>query len=307
MNDSEFQKSTAVSASANAFVKDDNKDLPVLVRGLSLESADQIYHITKSIYQGEPYKSSRDVLIGRELRDELEINIGDKLTITTPTGIESTLTITGFYDLGVASINKSWVITNIRTVQHIFNLGNRMTSIEFTVEDAFTADAIANRIKETVNSSEVKIENWKAQNSELLQGLESQRSSSLIIQVVVILSMVTGIASVLVVSVLQKSRQVGILKAMGIQDIAASMIFIYQGFLLGLVGSVIGIALGIGLLLSFNIFNVNSEGKPLLDLYIDYRSILISWLIVVLASTFASIISSRKSLKLNPVDVIREG
>ena len=300
-------KTIAVSASANAFVKDDNKDLPVLVRGLSLESADQIYDISNSIYEGKPYKSPRDVLIGRELRDELEVNVGDKLTVTTPEGTKSTFTITGFYDLGVASINKSWVIANIRTVQQIFNLGNRMTSIEFTIDDVFLADVTSNTIQQTLNSNDIKIENWKTQNTELLSGLESQRVSSLIIQVVVIFSMVIGIASVLVVSVLQKSRQIGILKAMGIKDVAASMIFIYQGLLLGLVGSILGIILGIGLLLSFNIFNVTAEGKPLFDLYIDYRFILISWFIVVAASTLASLIPSRKSLGLNPVDVIREG
>ena len=300
-------KSVAVSASANAFVKDDNKDLPVLVRGLDLESADQIYNISNSIYEGTTYKSPREVLIGRELRDELEVNVGDKLSVTTPDGTESIFTITGFYDLGVASINKSWVITNIRTVQQIFNLGNRMTSIEFTVDDVFLADTISSRIQRALNSNDIKIENWKAQNTELLSGLEGQQSSSLIIQVVVILSMVTGIASVLAITVLQKSRQIGILKAMGIKDVAASLIFIYQGLVLGLVGSVIGILLGLGLLFAFNTFSTNSAGEPLLNLYIDYKFILISWFIVVAASTFASIIPSRRSLRLNPVDVIREG
>jgi len=300
-------KSVAVSASANAFVKDDNKDLPVLVRGLDLESADQIYNISNSIYEGTTYRSPRDVLIGRELRDELEVNVGDKLSVTTPDGTESIFTITGFYDLGAASINKSWVITNIRTVQQIFNLGNRMTSIEFTVDDVFLADTISSRIQRALNSNDIKIENWKAQNTELLSGLEGQQSSSLIIQVVVILSMVTGIASVLVITVLQKSRQIGILKAMGIKDVAASLIFIYQGLVLGLVGSVIGILLGLGLLFAFNTFSTNAAGEPLVSLYIDYKFILISWFIVVAASTFASIIPSRRSLRLNPVDVIREG
>jgi lipoprotein-releasing system permease protein len=119
--------------------------------------------------------------------------------------------------------------------------------------------------------------------------------------------MISGIASVLVISVFQKSRELGILKAMGIKDKDASLIFIYQGFLLGLIGSLIGILLGLGLLLSFNSFNVNADGEPLVDLYIDYNFIFLSWLTVVICATLAAIIPARKSLQLNPIDVIREG
>jgi len=300
-------RNIAASASANAFIKDDDKDYPVLLRGFDFRSADQIYSIGNAIYEGAAYKTPRDVIIGRELRDELHMNIGDKLTVMTPAGLETLFTIAGFYDLGVASINSSWVITNANTVQQIFGFGNRMTSIEMTVNDVFMADTIADRIRQTINNGSVKVENWKEQNAQLLSGLQSQLASSLIIQVVIILSMITGIASVLIISVLQKSRQIGILKAMGIKDSDASMRFIYQGLILGVVGSIIGIILGIGLLLAFNTFNVDAGGVPLLELYIDYKFILVSWLIVVAASIFASLIPSRKSLSLNPVDVIREG
>jgi lipoprotein-releasing system permease protein len=78
-----------------------------------------------------------------------------------------------------------------------------------------------------------------------------------------------------VISVLQKSRQIGILKAMGIKDKAASMIFLYQGFLLGIVGSTLGILLGLGLLYSFYYFNVTPEGKPLVELYVGFDFIIL--------------------------------
>jgi lipoprotein-releasing system permease protein len=129
----------------------------------------------------------------------------------------------------------------------------------------------------------------------------------LIIQVVVLISVIVAISSVLVISVLQKSRQIGILKAMGIKDRAASMIFLYQGFLLGIVGSTMGIALGLGLLYSFYTFNVTADGKPLVELYLGFDFIVFSWFIALLAATVAGVIPARKSLKLNPIDTIREG
>ena len=300
-------RATSVSASANAFVKNGSSNLPILMRGFNFESADRIYNIADSIYKGRPYQSRREVLVGRELGEELEANVGDKLAVVLPNGSVSTFTISGFYDLGVASINKTWVITNLQTAQRLFDFGNRVTSIEMTVDDVFEADIIADKIEKALDNDDVKIENWKELNEDLLSGLNGQRTSSTIIQAVIILSVVIAISSVLAISVLQKSRQIGILKAMGIKDVAASLIFIYQGFLIGLVGSVLGVMLGLGLLYAFNAFTANPDGSALIDLYIEYDFILRSWFIALLASTLAGVIPARKSLRLNPIEVIREG
>jgi lipoprotein-releasing system permease protein len=94
---------------------------------------------------------------------------------------------------------------------------------------------------------------------------------------------------------------------MGTKDLQASLIFIYQGLLVGLLGSILGVALGLGLLYSFNSYTIRPDGSSLVDLYIDYYFIVRSWLIAVLASTLAGILPARKSRKLTPVEVIREG
>jgi len=176
-----------------------------------------------------------------------------------------------------------------------------------TVEDVFQADTVASQLEQKLNNDEVVIENWKELNEELLSGLEGQRISSAIIQIVIIASVVIAIASVLAISVLQKSPEIGILKAMGINDFNASLIFLYEGFLLGLVGSLAGLVLGVSLLYAFVFFTTSPDGTTLIDLYLDYGFIVRSWLIALTASTVAGVIPARKSLKLNPIDVIREG
>jgi lipoprotein-releasing system permease protein len=300
-------KAVSISASANGFVRNENANLPVLVRGFDLERADRIYNINNRIYQGSQIESRREVLIGRDLREEIEANLGDRLTISSPDGSLSTFTITGFYDLGVASINKSWIIANLETIQQIFGFDRRITSIEVTTNDVFEADAIASQIEYELDNEDIKVENWKEQNEDLLSALNGQQTSSTIIQVVIILSVVIAIASILAISVLQKSRQIGILKAMGIKDLAASLIFIYQGLLIGLIGSILGLILGLSLLYAFTTFTTNPDGTALVELYIEYDFIFRSWLIAVLASTLAGVIPARKSLRLNPIEVIREG
>ena len=120
------------------------------------------------------------------------------------------------------------------------------------------------------------------------------------------MSVVIAIASILAITVLQKSRQIGILKAIGIKDVTASFIFIHQGFIIGVIGSIVGICLGLGLLFAFDRFTGNQETGSIIELYIEYGFILRSWIIVIAASTLAGIIPARKSLQLDPVEVIRE-
>jgi len=297
----------AVSASGTAFVRDGTTSLPIILRGFRYENADRIYGFSESLYQGRPYQSGKEALVGRELNEELELGIGDRLTITLPSGESSTLTVAGFYDLGTASINRSWVIANLQSVQNIFELGDRVTSIEMTVPDVFTADTVAHTIEQAVGGDNIKIDNWKELNADLLSALDGQRTSSTIIQAVIILSVVIAIASVLAISVLQKSRQIGILKAMGIRDRAASSIFIFQGLILGLIGSLLGITLGLGLFYGFNTFTADPDGTALITPYFDRGFIFRSWLIAVAASTLAGLLPARKSLRLNPIEVIREG
>ena len=297
----------APSATANAYIEDGSRNLPVIVRGFNYNDLDNIYNISASLYDGRPYQTAREVLIGKDLKEEIGVEIGDNLVMVKPDGRKATFVISGLYDLGVASINDSWIIANLETAQRTFNYGSRITSIEVTVNDVFTADTTAHKIEQILDNDDIEVSNWKEQNEELLSGLEGQRISSIVIQVVIIASVIIAIASVLAITVLQKSKEIGILKAMGIKDLAASMIFVYEGFLVGLTGATLGIFLGLGLLYGFNASTTTPGGTAVVDLYIDYNFILTSWLVGIAAATLAGVLPARKSLKLSPVEVIREG
>ncbi len=288
-----------------ALVKNSSKTYSVLIRGMDINASSKIYNIVNSVYQGSIPKNSDEILIGKDLKDELSINLNDKVTIVTSTGQTKKLTVTGFYDLKSSSINQSWIITNLNTVQKLFSTGDKVTGIEMQVTDVFNAQAIAKEISSNIKNSNIKVDNWQSQNASLLSGLNGQSVSSYMIQVFVMISVVLGIASVLVVTVVQKSKQIGILKAMGIKDKSASLIFLFEGFLLGILGTFVGILLGLSLCLMFTKFAINPDGTPLVALYINYGFIAISALIAVLASTLAALIPAFGSSKLNPIEVIR--
>lgn len=296
----------SVASDVPALVKEDNKNYSVLIRGMDIDASDKIYNIKKRIFEGREPKGDLEVIIGKELQQELGAKLGDELQIITNSGEVNKLTITGFYNLNVTSINKSWMITTQETSQKMFSLEGRITGIEMQVTEVFKADEIAANLFSKLND-DFKVDNWKAQNAELLSGLNGQSVSSIMIQVFVLIAVALAIASVLAITVLQKSKQIGILKAMGIKDKTASLIFLFEGLLLGVMGAILGVALGLLLGAAFTKFAINPDGTPVVDLYIDYGFIGLSAIIALLSATIAALIPARRSSKLNPIEVIRNG
>lgn len=299
--------SVSKSLDSSAFLFKDEESYPIFLRGVKFNDANEIYKFDDKLIEGRMPKDNLEVLIGKNLVEETGIEVGDKVDIITPEGKNKEIKIVGVYDLKVASLNKSWVMTTLNSSRSIFEKNEELSSIETQVKDVFSADTISKEFKEDFKKENLKAINWKEQNEELLSGLAGQSASSYMIQVFVLLSVLLGISSVLAVSVVQKSKQIGILKAMGIKDKTASLIFLFQGLLLGIIGSVLGTVLGISLTYVFSNFVTNADGTPLVSFYLDYRFIAISVLIAILSATIAALIPARKSSKLNPIEVIKNG
>jgi lipoprotein-releasing system permease protein len=299
---------TAVSVSADspAFLLTASKVSSVLVRGWDLASADDIYGIDVALYEGsEP--GEWELLLGRDLAEELGFRVGDSVELAISDGTSFLFRVSGLFDLGVSTLNKGWVVTEIATAQDMFSFGSGITSVELQVSDVFAADTLDLEMSALLTAYPVQVDNWKDQNEQLLSGLQGQTASSLMIQVFVLAAVVIAIASVLIIKVVQKSRQIGILKAMGMTDRASSLVFLFEGLMLGAAGSVIGVTLGVALLLSFVTFATNADGSALIDIYLDYRFVIGSGFIAVLAAGLASVIPARRSSRLSPIEVIRNG
>jgi lipoprotein-releasing system permease protein len=114
------------------------------------------------------------------------------------------------------------------------------------------------------------------------------------IQVFVMILVVLGISSVLAIMVMQKSKQIGILKAMGIQNTTTGYIFLSEGLILGILGAVLGIVFGLGLSFLFTKFALNPDGTPVVALYISYPFVTMSGMIAIAASVVAAMIPAFK-------------
>ena len=288
-------------------VTNDQSDA-IIVRGFDFDDANQVYQFDERLVEGRLPNAENEIMLGINLVNDLNLSLNDTVnvlfTFEIPP-ITEEFTLVGVFDFRVSQINQTWLITTLDTAQSVYAV-DQLSAYEMQLNDVFLADQVAERLREEL-SDNFRVIEWKSSNQELLSGLEGQNISGIMIQVFVIISVVLGISSVLAITVVQKSKQLGILKAMGIQDGQAQRIFLYQGALLGFIGGVLGILLGIGLSESFSAFALNPDGTPILELVITPGFIALSASLAVTAALIASVIPARGSAKLSVIEVIRNG
>ena len=295
-------KAVSPTVQGTGLVRSSGKNKSVQIKGIQYEEADRIYAISSNIVAGNGEIGGNTIIIGTTLAEELGISQGGFLNLLIPNGESVQMLVGGIFDLQNEAVNESLVFLDLARAQKLFDKGSSISLIEIQIKDPFIADQVAESWKNQLG--DVKIVNWKEQNKQLLSALASQSSSSYTIQFFVIMAVTFGISSVLAVSVIQKSKEIGILKAMGATKKSASRIFLLQGLILGALGSVAGSGMGILLLKSFQFFN-KGEGSFVINFQLG--SILIIVAISVVAGAIASVIPARRSANLNPMEAIKNG
>ncbi len=295
---------TSPTVSGAAFAVRGDADRSIVLRGVLPDRMDQVIHLKKKIVAGR-YRIGGDLaVVGVELAKALGLGVGDKIRVVTAGGRSDVFTIAGLFDVGTKEINERWVLVPLHTAQSLLDLVGGVSTIEVRVKDIFAADQTAALIRSRTG---LEAESWMQINAQLMIALRSQGSSSAMIQVFVIVAVALGIASVLVVSVVQKSREIGILKAFGTSTGQVQRVFLLQGALVGLAGSVLGIALGAGLATFFASMAKGPGGAPLFPVNLTAALFLRSALIATGVGLLAAVAPARRAAKLDPAEVIRYG
>ncbi|MGE5422765.1 MAG: ABC transporter permease [Ignavibacteriales bacterium] len=272
----------------------------ILLRGFDLATADRIYDISNSIVAGNKNASDGAVLLGQALATDLGVSAGDPIQLELSGRQPLTVMVDGVFDLGVGSINQRWMVMDQRKASALLGLGDRITSIEIQVYDVFGADKAASEWGNRL--PDYQVESWQESNASLLSALSSQSSSSYTIQFFVLLAVILGVASVLAISAVQKSKQIGILKAMGIRTSSVARVFMFQGMALGTMGTILGFGWGLIMSKAF-IFFANQDYTLLLK---PVTSTIIMTATIA-AATLSAYIPARQVSKINPIEVIRNG
>lgn len=274
----------------------------ITVNGIEPETYLRVVPLHDKLVRGSARLTSTDVMVGTELAADLGVDVGDRVRFATASGTSLTLTVTGIFDLGSKVANGRITYVALRTAQSLLGLTGGVTSIDLTLRDVYQAEALAQRI---AASTGVRAESWIRTNEQFFSAVQAQTAANTAIRFFVALSIAFGIASVLVVSVVQRSREIGILRAMGVSRAQVMRVFLLQGSLLGLVGAVAGIFLGGGALLAWHTLQRNPDGSPLFPLVVEPMLFAVSLLVATLTGLVAALAPAGRAARLDPVVAIR--
>jgi lipoprotein-releasing system permease protein len=279
-----------------------NATRAVTVSGIEPDTYFRIVDFSDKMVRGSVRMSGSDILIGNELSSDLGVDVGDKLHITAANGATSVLTIAGVFDLGNKGANQRNTFTVLHTAQSLLQMPGGVSTIEVTLQDIYAAEVIAQRIASVTG---VEADSWIKNSAQFFAAVKAQSTANTAIRFFVGLSVAFGIASVLVVSVVQRSREIGILRAMGISREQILRLFLLQGGLLGLGGSLAGCAVGALSLVMWQRWARNADGTPLFLLELDSTMFGIALVLATITGLLAALAPAMRAARLDPVVAIR--
>ncbi|HAQ87750.1 MAG TPA: hypothetical protein DCR78_15100 [Pseudomonas sp.] len=269
----------------------------VALLGIDPVRYQQIIPLAKDLIAGQFTVGAGHAVIGKELARDLGLGIGDKLRLDAGEGREAVVDIAGIFELGVRELDARYVYLDLKQAQTLLDLAGGVTVIDTTVGEIFEADRIAERLARLTG---LRAESWMETNGQLLNALSSQSMTTEMIRVFVGVSVAFGIASVLAVSVVQRTREIGILRAMGSPRGQILRVFLLQGGLLGLLGSACGGAVGWGLVQVFNL-----AGPRLFFIPVDPTLVPLAMLVATVTGVLAAAMPARRAARYDPAVAIR--
>jgi len=295
-----------------------------ILRGIQPETAGNVLSIEPMIKDGSlsSLKSSWDglptIIIGNELSKQLGAYPGDILNMISPEGKLTPMgrvpnsqkyKVTAVFDSGMYEYDASMVFVSLKEAQAFLGFGDRVSGLEVRVKDVYKSDKVGQKIQNALGNP-YWTKDWKVMNRSLFSALKLEKFAMFVILTMIVLVGALNIISTLVMVVMEKTRDVAILRAMGASAKSIMTIFMVQGLLVGLVGTLAGLASGLGichLLARYKFISLPSDVYYIttLPVRVEFWDVCLVSLSAVVISFLATIYPSWHASKLNPVEAIR--
>ena len=292
----------APSASGSVLAMRGEATRAVTLNGVDTDAYFRIVPLPDKVVSGTARLESEDIIIGIDLASDLGVVVGDKLRIVPNNGEGAALTVTALVDLGSKGANQRTAYVALHTAQALLGLIGGASSIDVTVRDIYAAEDVAKAIEAGTG---VEADSWIRTNSQFFTAINAQRVANTTIRFFVALAIAFGIAAVLIVSVVQKSREIGILRAMGASQGQILRVFLLQGAVLGLAGSVFGCAIAAAAIAIWERFVVDATGVALLPIGYDWKIFAGAAVLATLTGLASAIWPALRGARLDPVVAIR--
>lgn len=299
----------------------------VMVRGMTAEDFQKKALLKKSISEDQ-FSNFKDnnVLIGSEMAKRLRLTVGDGLTLispkpkNTPFGSmprSKSYTVGGIFDVGMFEYNNSFIFMPLEAAQAFFEMPNRISMIELVATDMLKTDSVIIQTKQKLGDNFL-VRGYQENNSTFLHALDVERNVMFLILTLIILIAAFNIISSLIMLVKDKSRDIAILRTMGASKAQVLRIFLITGASIGVVGTFIGMVLG--LLITTNLGAIQHGIETLtrsklfpaevyfltqLPAIIDWNEVLLVVGMALVLSFGATLYPAWRAAKLDPVEALR--
>jgi len=301
----------------------------VVLRGIDITTAPQVIDLAKTLREGslgllEQQIDSGEgtklpgIIIGRELSRMLGVYPGNPVTVISPTGLLSPtgmmprwkkFMVVGVFESGMYEYDTTMAYISIASAQNFLKMSDQVSGIEIRVRNIYNTAGIVSAIQALVGPS-LQVRDWKEMHRNLYSALKLEKTAMFVILTLIILVAAFSIVATLIMMVNEKHKEIAILKSMGTTAGAIQRIFMFQGVVIGLVGTLLG--LGLGFLLAFvqNRYGIISLSKDVY--YIPALTVKISawdtcWVAgcAVVISFLATMYPSRQAATLDPAEALR--
>lgn len=273
----------------------------VSISGIEPDAYYKISDIPSKMISGTADLPPSSALIGKELASDLGVATGEKLRLRTSL-IDVVYTVGGTFDLGNRQANGRTILVSLRSAQSLLSVPGGVTGIGIKLVDPYQAEVVAAELRSSLG---LNTESWIKAMEQLFTALNTQSISFFAIEFFVALAVALGIASVLVVSVVQRSGEIGILRAMGASRRQVMWVFLVQGALVGLAGSIAGTALAYVFVLLWKTLALNPDGTVFFPIDLPLSLILLTSGVATMTGLITAVLPAVSAARLNPVDAIR--
>jgi lipoprotein-releasing system permease protein len=285
-----------------ALVTRGDTSLAISLTGITPELYDRVVPLPEKIVLGKPQMDVNTIFIGTDLATHLGVTPGDMVRVSAANGAVNTLKVGAILDLGNKGANSRSTFVSLRTGQSLLGLAGSVSVIDVMVRDVYAAELVAQRISRLLD---LESNSWIKTNEQFFTALRAQTIANTTIRFCVALSVGFGIASVLVVSIVQRSREIGIFRAMGITRGQILRIFLLQGGLLGMLGAVAGSMMGGVALLLWQRYMRNADGTVMFPISLEPVLIIEALALATLTGLVAAFAPALHAARLDPVIAIR--
>jgi len=317
-------------AEGQALAKAADRSLGIAVWGVDPDAPKAVADLDKYLFEAKatdlkPSMMSKNgrkerIFLGRELSRRLGVGLGDDVILflpilqQTPLGMmpmSRKFQVVGIFSTGMYDYDASFAYTSLDIAKTIFNLGEGSTGVAVKVDDVDRAPSVAQEIREAFKGRYV-VQDWLQMNHNLFQALQTEKFVMAIILSLIVLVAALNIVNPLTMVVIEKTKEIGILKAMGANDRSIAHIFIFEGLFIGVLGTALGAVLGFLLCEFIERVPIPMPGGASVY-YIDRLPVqvdpMLSYVIIPLGSVLlcflATLFPARQAARMEPVEAIR--